>query len=155
MSTNPISVPTSQTLGRIAVGENAATRSAVLAGRVLYSLIFILAGLGHFSQPTIAYAAQQGVPLASIAVPLSGILAIAGGFSILLGYHARVGAWLLVLFLIPVTVMMHNFWAVKDAAAAQMQRAMFMKNVALIGAALLISHFGAGPLSLDSRSRRT
>ena len=79
------------------------------------------------------------------------MLAAAGGLSILLGYHARIGAWLLVLFLVPVTVMMHNFWAVSDPMMHQLQQAMFFKNVALTGAALLIAHFGAGPYSLDAR----
>src|SRR5436309_8025383 len=84
----------------------------VLAGRVLYSAIFIMAGLGHFSHQEIGYAAQQGVPIAGLLVPLSGVIALAGGLSVLLGYRARAGAWLLALFLVPVTVMMHNFWAV-------------------------------------------
>jgi putative oxidoreductase len=80
----------------------------VLFGRLLFALIFLMAGPNHFSSQTIAYAASQGVPLASIAVPLSGVLAILGGLSILLGYRARIGAWLLALFLIGVTPMMHN-----------------------------------------------
>ncbi len=123
----------------------------VLLGRILYSAIFIEAGPGHFSKETIAYAAGHGVPLASIAVPLSGAMAIAGGLSILLGYKARIGAWLLVLFLVPVTLMMHNFWAVSDPMAARMQQVMFMKNLSMLGAALLVAHFGPGPLSLDER----
>ena len=126
-------------------------RYVALAGRALYVAIFIMAALGHFSAQEIAYAAQQGVPMAALAVPLSGVLALAGGLSILLGYHARIGAWLLVIFLIPVTVMMHNFWAVKDPMMAQMQQIMFMKNVSMLGGALLIAYFGAGPLSLDAR----
>jgi putative oxidoreductase len=84
-------------------------------------------------------------------VPLAGILAFVGGLSILLGYHARIGAWILVLFLVPVSLMMHNFWAVTDPMMAQMQRAMFLKNLSMLGGALLIAHFGAGPLSLDAR----
>ena len=47
-------------------------------------------------------------------VPLSGVLAIAGGLSILLGYHTKLGGRLLVLFLVPVTLMMHKFWTVQD-----------------------------------------
>jgi putative oxidoreductase len=94
------------------------------------------------------------VPLASVAVPLSGLLAVIGGLSILLGYHARIGAWLIVLFRVPVTFMMHKFWAVTDPMMAQMQMAMFMKNVSMVGGALLISQFGAGPLSLDARRTR-
>ena len=89
--------------------------------------------------------------MAGLLVPLSGAMALAGGVSVLLGYRAKIGAWLLVLFLIPVTVMLHNFWAVKDPTIAQMQLAMFMKNISMMGAALLISQFGAGPLSLDAQ----
>ena len=81
----------------------------VLAGRLLFALIFILSGVSHFSRETIALAVSQGVPLASIAVPLFGILALAGALSILFGYQAKIGAWLLVIFLVPVTFAMHKF----------------------------------------------
>jgi putative oxidoreductase len=94
------------------------------------------------------------VPFASVAVPFSGVLALAGGLSILLGYRAKIGAWLIALFLIPVTLMMHKFWTVHDPMMAQIQMVMFMKNMAILGGALLISQFGAGPLSLDARRSR-
>ena len=133
--------------------QSPARSGVVLAGRVFFSLIFVLAGLNHSSKQTIAFAASQGVPLASIAVPLSGVIAVVGGLSILLGYRARLGAWLIVLFLAGVTPL-HNFWAVHDPMMAQIQMTMFMKNVSMIGGALLISQFGAGPLSLDARRSR-
>ena len=123
----------------------------VLTGRILYSLIFVMASLGHFSKPTIDYAASQGVPLASIAVPISGVLSLLGGLSVAVGFRAKWGAWLLVAFLVPVTFMLHNFWAVTDPAAAQIQQVMFMKNISMLGTALLIAYFGSGPLSLDAR----
>ncbi len=125
----------------------------VLLGRILYSAIFLMSGPGHFTQKSIGYAAAQGVPLASLAVPFSGALAIIGGLSILLGYKAKYGAWLLVLFLIPVTFMMHRFWGVADPMMAMMQQVNFMKNIAMLGAALLIAHLGTGPLSLDDKLR--
>jgi putative oxidoreductase len=128
--------------------------AVVLLGRLFFVMIFLMAGPNHFSKQTIAFSASQGVPLASIAVPLSGILALAGGLSVLLGYRAKIGAWLIALFLVPVTLMMHKFWAVTDPMMAQMQMVMFMKNVAIFGGALLISQFGAGPLSLDARRSR-
>jgi putative oxidoreductase len=99
---------------------------AVLAGRQLFSIIFIIASARHFIPQTIALAASHHVPLAHLLVPLSGVMAWVGGLSVLVGFQTRVGAWPLVSFLVPVTVMMHNFWG-----------------------ALLISYFGAGPLSLD------
>jgi len=125
----------------------------VLLGRFLFVLIFVMAAPNHFSSQTIAYAASQGVPLASIAVPLSGVIALAGGLSILLGYRAKIGAWLLVLFLAVVTPMLHNFWTVADPMMHQMQFIMFMKNVSILGGALFISQFGAGPWSLDARRK--
>jgi putative oxidoreductase len=125
----------------------------VLLGRFFFALIFVMAGLNHFSRQTIGYAASQGVPLASIAVPFSGVLAVVGGLSILLGYRARIGAWLIVLFLVGVTPMLHNFWTVADPMMRQMQMVMFMKNVSILGGALLITQFGAGPWSLDARQK--
>lgn len=153
MSTNSASVPfqASRSFTSESAQHGSLTRAILLAGRLLFSFIFIFAATGNFSHQTIAYAAAQGIPLASIAVPLSGILALAGGLSILLGYHARIGAWLIVLFLVGVTPTMHNFWAVKDPMMAQMQMIMFMKNLSMLGGALLISQWGAGPWSLDSR----
>jgi putative oxidoreductase len=124
-----------------------------LLGRFLFALIFVMAAPMNFSGKSIAYAASQGVPLASIAVPLSGLIALAGGLSILLGYHAKIGAWLLVLFLAAVTPMLHNFWTVADPVMHQMQFIMFMKNMSMLGGALFIAQSGAGPWSLDARGK--
>ena len=126
-------------------------RYTILPARVLFSLIFIMSGFTHFSSQTIAYAAAAGVPLASIAVPASGLLALAGGLSIALGYHARWGGVALAVFLFPVTLSLVSFWMVSDPMAHQLQFVMFMKNVSLLGGALAFAHFGAGPVSLDSR----
>jgi len=86
----------------------------------------------------------------SIVVPVSGILAALGALSILLGYKAKIGGWLIAIFLVGVTPM-HKFWAIPDPMMQQMQMVMFMKNLAMLGGALLISQFGSGPWSLDSR----
>lgn len=123
----------------------------VVIGRFLFALIFVLSTPGHFTKATIGFAAAHGVPMASIMVPLSGLLALAGGLSIMLGYKTRWGALALIVFLVPVTLAMHNFWAVADPGAAMMQRIMFEKNVSMLGGTLLIAYFGAGPLSLDER----
>jgi putative oxidoreductase len=131
--------------------ETTMAEAVVLVGRLFFASIFLMAAPNHFRSQTIEYAASQGVPLASIAVPLSGIIALAGGLSVLLGYHAKLGGWLLVLFLLPVTLMMHAFWKVADPAMAQIQMLMFLKNVSMLGGALLITQFGAGAISFDSR----
>lgn len=127
-----------------------ASRLIPLAGRVLFSAIFILSAPHHFSNAVVEAAALQGVPLPDLAVPLAGVVAATGGLSILFGYKTKLGAWLIVLFLVPVTLFMHRFWGVADAQTAQMQMAHFMKNVALVGGALAFAYFGAGPLSVDA-----
>ncbi|HLK13531.1 MAG TPA: DoxX family protein [Fimbriimonadaceae bacterium] len=133
--------------------EIALSSVTIVLGRALFAAIFIASAPMHFSHKMIEMAASHGVPLASIAVPASGLLALAGGLSILLGYRAKLGAWALVLFLLPVTLMMHQFWAAPDKEAMTFQLTMFMKNLALIGGALLITQFGAGPMSLDARQQ--
>jgi putative oxidoreductase len=120
-----------------------------LIGRILFSLIFVMSGLNHFSSQTIGYAASQGVPTANLLVPISGVLAIVGSLSIILGFKARLGAVLIILFLVPVSVMMHAFWQKTDPMARQMDMIQFMKNVSMLGGALMIAYFGSGPLSVD------
>ena len=129
---------------------SSASAPVIFLGRLSFVLIFMMAGFTHMAKQTIAYAASQGVPAASVLVPLSGIIALVGSFSILLGYRAKLGAWLIVLFLIGVTPL-HKFWGVSDPMMQQLQMAMFMKNIAMLGGALLITQFGSGPWSLDTR----
>ncbi|HSD15015.1 MAG TPA: DoxX family protein [Flavobacterium sp.] len=123
----------------------------LLIGRILFSWIFLNTIIGHFAPGTIAYASSAGVPYASFLVPFSGVLSFLGALSIVLGYKAKIGAWLIVLFLVPVTLVMHNFWSITDPMAHQMQMVMFMKNLSMLGGALMIAYWGSGPLSLDNK----
>lgn len=127
------------------------TRFLAPVARALFGSIFLLAAPGHFSARTIEYAGQHGVPMAGLLVPLSGLMALIGGLSVVLGYKARAGAWLLVLFLVPVTMRMHAFWTISDPVMAELQQVMFLKNVSIIGGALMIAYFGAGGVSFDAR----
>jgi putative oxidoreductase len=130
------------------------SNAIVALGRACFSLIFIAAGLNHFTSSSVALASSHGVPLAQIAVPFSGVMVLAGGLSILLGYRAKLGAWLIVLFLIPVTLIVHRFWGIPDFMEAELQLTMFLKNISMLGGALIISQFGAGPVSFDARRSR-
>jgi putative oxidoreductase len=129
-------------------------RFLVPVGRFLFALIFLVSTPLHFQHAGVAYAAQAGTPLPALLVPLAGLLALFGGLSVLFGYHARIGALLLAVFLVPVTLIMHAFWSAPDAATAMLERVMFMKNLAMFGAALLLMYFGAGPISVDARQGR-
>lgn len=123
----------------------------LLAGRLLFSFIFISAGFNHFTAQSIAIGTMYGLPLSNILVPLSGVVCIAGGVSVLVGYKAKIGAALLVAFLIPTTIIFHQFWKEADPMMKQMGMVMFMKNISMLGAAMMITYQGSGPLSLDNR----
>ncbi len=151
MKTN-VAVREARNTARGLDGASTLTRYLVPLGRAAFAGVFVGLAPLDFSQQTIAYAAQQGVPLPGLLVPLAGLISLAGGLSVVLGYRAKIGAWLLVLFLVPVTIMMHNFWAVTDPMMAQMQLGFFLANLSRVGGALLIAHFGAGPVSLDARA---
>jgi putative oxidoreductase len=125
-------------------------RYLYLAGRILFALIFITAAPRHFTHAGVQHAAELGAPLAGLLVPISGVMALAGGLSVAVGYKTRWGAWLLVGFLVPVTVMMHAYWKLHDPAMVHVQQAMFAKNLSMLGAALLITQFGAGKVSVDA-----
>ncbi len=127
-------------------------RYLVPLGRAAFAAAFVLFAPGNFSQEGIAWGAAQGVPLPRLLVPLAGVISVIGGLSVILGYRAKIGAWLLVLFLVPVNGFMHNFWSVKDPMMVQVQLGFFVANISRLGTALLIAYFGAGPLSFDARA---
>lgn len=112
----------------------------VLIGRILFSALFVMSGMNHFARldAMSGYASQKGIPAARAAVALSGLILLAGGLSVLLGVWGDLGALLLAGVLVPITLGMHRFWAETDEQAQQTEMAMFMKNTALIGAALII-----------------
>ncbi|MGQ9798655.1 MAG: DoxX family protein [Ignavibacterium sp.] len=97
----------------------------------------------------------NGLPLASVLVPLTGIMILLGGLSVVLEYQDKWGALLLIVFLIPTTFIMYLFWKIEDAMKAQMQVIMFMKNLSMLGGAILIYYFGTGPLSLDKEPKNS
>jgi putative oxidoreductase len=121
-----------------------------VAGRVLLSLIFVLSGLDKIANwsGTAQYMASKGL----VAVPFFLVMAIlfelVGGLSVLTGFKARWGALVLVLFLIPVTAIFHNFWAF-EGMERQMQMIHFMRNLAIMGGLLSIVARGAGLGSVD------
>jgi uncharacterized membrane protein YphA (DoxX/SURF4 family) len=115
----------------------------LLVGRVVFSFFFIYSGFNHLTKLSAyaQYAGSSGVPAPTLAVVVSGLMLLAGGLSILLGYQVRWGALLLVVFLIAAAVTMHRFWGVADPMTAANQAAHFWKNIALTGATLMIYYF--------------
>ncbi len=112
----------------------------LLIGRIILGGFFIYSGINHFVGfgMMTQYAKMKGVPFPSVAQALTGLMLLFGGISIVLGIYPLVGILLLVAFLIPVTLMMHNFWSIKDPQLRMADKANFLKNMALVGAILML-----------------
>jgi uncharacterized membrane protein YphA (DoxX/SURF4 family) len=112
----------------------------VLIGRILFAALFLNSAVGHLTQSKAmaGYAGSKGVPAAQATVLCSGVLLAAGSLSVLLGIWADLGALLLLIFLVPTALMMHNFWTLTDAEARQGDMIHFMKDLALAGACLML-----------------
>lgn len=111
-----------------------------LVGRILYGGYFIMAGLNHFTKTEMlaGYAASKGVPLPKIAVLGSGTLIVLGGIGVLLGAYVEWAVLALAVFLVVVSFTMHAFWADADPNMKMGDMTNFLKNMALLGAALLL-----------------
>lgn len=116
-----------------------------LLGRFCFTLIFFISGITHFTDVQ-GYVGLMppDMPWREFWVLTSGGVELAGAFMILFNWQARLGAWLLVLFLIPVTIVVHGVGVVvaETDIMRQIQTSFFLKGVTMTGGALLISQFG-------------
>ncbi len=132
-------------------------QTAFLIGRVVLGLYYLFNALNHFTQvPMMSqYAASKGVPLPEVAVLVTGLLLLVGGLSILTGYKPTIGVAALVLFLLPVSFIMHNFWAETEQMTQMMHMVNFLKNLGLVGSALMFLAIPQPwPLSVESKLQR-
>ncbi|WP_028989614.1 DoxX family protein [Thermithiobacillus tepidarius DSM 3134] len=132
---------------------NAMKQYGPLLGRILLVLLFLLSGynkVAGFSQ-TAGYMASKSLPMIEVLLVLSILVELGGALMILLGWRARWGALALFLWMIPVTFIFHNFWAV-DPAQMQNQMNHFMKNLAIMGGLLYVTAYGSGPYSIDKNN---
>lgn len=116
------------------------TDLALLIGRLLFGGLFVYNGLNHFRNRAAmtAYSSYKGVPAPAAAVLLSGIWLLVSGLSIVLGVRPHAGALMVAVFLLGITPVMHNFWTITDETQRLGELVNFTKNVALLGAALLL-----------------
>lgn len=127
-------------------------KEAFVAGRVLVGGYFLLNAFHHFtSTASLAlYAHSRGVPYPVLAVLVAGVLLLIAGLSLLLGLAPKIGIAATVLFLVPVTFMMHAFWNDTGMLRA-FQLINFTKNLALMGAVLALAGVPEPwPVSLDA-----
>jgi putative oxidoreductase len=130
-----------------------------LVGRVLLCAIFLLSAVGHDIpqyKEVVGQMEKAGVPQPQILLGGAIAFLILGSVLVIVGWWARLGALLLLIFLVLATYYFHNFWTLPEGSRDQQdQMAHFMKNAALAGAMLLIMGSGPGRWSVDALRRRT
>jgi putative oxidoreductase len=123
--------------------------TVLLVARVLIAVIFLWAGgrkVLNWSG-TEEYMKAKQTKWISILLPIAVSLQILGALSLILGVYARIGALLLILFIIPATIQMHDFWNLTGKERI-MEKAHFLKDLAIVGGLLLVMLYGAGQYSL-------
>jgi putative oxidoreductase len=123
----------------------------MLVGRIFLSAIFISAGfdkLIHY-EATAIYMASKGMTMIPLFLYTAALIEILAGLAVLLGYKTRYAAAILVIFLIPATLIFHDFWNA-GAVERQLQMIMFLKNLAIAGGLLYVISSGPGSYSCDS-----
>lgn len=142
---------------------------ATLLGRVMLATIFLMSAIGNKIpnyDSVVGYMASEGVPAPKFLLAGAIAFLILGGLSIVLGFKARIGATLLLVFLVLATYFFHDFWTQPADAmwvlslnadvarpVQQVEMISFMKNLGLMGAMLFLIANGPGPMSIDNRQR--
>ncbi len=132
---------------------NAALPWVPLLGRILLSFIFlwsVFGDLGNWTGRT-AYMASKGMPLPALFLAGAVVLKLVGGIFLILGYRARLGALMLLVFLVPTTLIFHAFWSAPQAQYVS-QLINFQKNLGIMGGLLMVIALGPGRWSLSGRS---
>jgi putative oxidoreductase len=130
---------------------NSSGGAVPLLGRILISIVFILGGIGKitgFSMEEGMVAAKH-MPLPAVALGVALLIELLGGLAVLFGVFTRVVAWILFIYLIPTTLLFHNFWAMSGMDMVD-NMIHFQKNLAIMGGLLLLAAYGAGAFSVDS-----
>ncbi len=111
-----------------------------IVGRILFGGYFLYSGYKHLAngKSYAGYAKSKNVPMPEIAVPVTGIMLVLGGAGVILGIAPTLSIALLLIFMIPTTLMMHQFWMIKDMGMRMGEHVNFMKNLAIIGALLMM-----------------
>jgi putative oxidoreductase len=123
-----------------------------LAGRVLLSLLFFVAGYNKIINVagTAGYFGKLALPMPEVLVWLVIAVELLGALLILIGWQTRLVAWIMAIFTVGTAILGHKFWGV-DPAQFSNQLTQFLKNLAIAGGFLMLAAWGPGRLSADRR----
>ena len=112
----------------------------LLLGKILFGGYFLKNAYNHFKNRAglTGYATSKGVPMPAFAVAGTGVLLALGGLGVLFGRYEQVALACIAVFLIGVTFTMHQYWKTTDPMARMGEEVNFYKNLALLGAVLML-----------------
>ncbi len=124
---------------------------AALLGRVLLSGIFIASGVQKlmYWEQTAEYMRSEGMSAVTLLLAGAVIVELGGGLAVLLGWWSRLAAFILIAFLVPTSLIFHDFWAYDDPEVAMNQMQHFMKNLTIMGGLFMVVAHGPGRISVD------
>ena len=110
-----------------------------LLGRLLYSGVLAYMAVDGFknNDKRVEIARDQGVPLPEFAVPAATAVLLVANVGIILWKYPRASIAALIVFFLGTTPTIHSFWTMEGKARAN-NKINFLKNVALVGGALLL-----------------
>jgi putative oxidoreductase len=131
-----------------------AQNAFALIGRVLIALLFIPSGWGKIAgfSGLVGYISSKGVPMPEVCAAIAIAVELGLGILLLIGFQTRWVALLMAIFVLVISPIFHNYWAVPDAQV-MMQKMNFFKNMAIAGGLLGFAAFGGGAFSVDGRRR--
>jgi putative oxidoreductase len=121
--------------------------AAILLGRVMLAVIFLLSGFGKLTaiSGTAGYFGSLGLPLPTVTAVVVGLIELLGGLAVLVGFQTRIVGWLMAIFTVATALVAHTGWA------DQAQMINFLKNLAIAGGFIVLASSGAGSLSIDAK----
>ncbi len=134
-----------------------ASNGCLLLGRGLLGLYFILPAITKITgwDSTVAYMAAHNVPFVTTLLVVTIVIQITAGSAVIVGYHARIAAFLLAGLTLVISLYMHNFWDYAEGMEKSHETQNFFKNMGILAGLLIVSSIGTGPFSIDRRKVQT
>lgn len=126
--------------------------TSALIGRLVLAWFFLSQALSaaHHWHASVLMLAMNRVPSPQLMLALSVIVMIIGSLALIAGFNARVGALVLFVYMVVVSVVMHPYWKISDAAVRSADYDIFARNIAIAGGLLILVGTGPGPFAVDN-----
>jgi putative oxidoreductase len=130
-------------------------RTCLLTGRILIGLYFIIPAIGKIAdfEGTSEYMGAHDVPMIPVLLVITIVIQISAGLALIVGFKAKLAAFLLAGLTLVISLYMHNFWAYEAGLEKAHEVQNFFKNMGIMAGLLIVAGIGSGPLSLDNRSQ--